>query len=200
MLLTLLTAYSYLTPAGLRRRLPRDLRGGVLFRHALPQLHRRSGAHWHLQCQLPAHLRHVGRRRHATHGACHARHLPSRGAPPQGLAAPQLGDSAVAIAPRLATLASCGWLSRLLAARRTREEPLRRSGPNQRLCRAAVRPGRKSPILRRPAPRHRVPAWWNPRMQPQRRRAFEPLRDGSGGATLLRDERRVVAARRLLMG
>ena len=37
-------------------------------------------------------------------------------------------------------------------------------------------------------------------MQPQRRRAFEPLRDGSGGATLLRDELRVVAARRLLMG
>ena len=37
-------------------------------------------------------------------------------------------------------------------------------------------------------------------MQPQRRRAFEPLRDGSGGATLLRDELRVVAARRLIMG
>ena len=113
MLLTLLTAYSYLTPAGLRRRLPRDLRGGVLFRHALPQLHRRSGAHWYLQRQLPAHLRHVGCRRHAAHGACHARHLPSRGAPPQGLAAPQLGDSAVAIAPRLAALASWGRWSRL---------------------------------------------------------------------------------------
>eukprot|EP00964_Phaeocystis_antarctica_P001744 scaffold913_cov73-Phaeocystis_antarctica.AAC.12 len=55
-------------------------------------------------------------------------------------------------------------------------------------------------MLRRPIPpRHRVPAWWNPCMQPQRRRAFKPLRDGSGGATLLRDEQRVVAARRLLI-
>ena len=64
---------------------------------------------------------------------------------------------------------------------------------------AAVRPGRSRRILRRPAPRHRVPAWWNPYVQPQRRRAFKPPRDGSGGATLLRDERRVVAARRLLL-
>ena len=47
-----------------------------------------------------------------------------------------------------------------------------------------------------PTPRHQVPAWWNPDIQPRRRRAFQPLNDGSGGALLLRDEWRVVAARR----
>ena len=49
--------------------------------------------------------------------------------------------------PEQSAPAARGWLFRLLAAPRTRDEPLRRSGPNGRLrCRREALP--KSPILR----------------------------------------------------
>ena len=40
-------------------------------------------------------------------------------------------ESAILLAPQLATLAAWGWLFRLLAALRTRGEPSSRSGPQQ---------------------------------------------------------------------
>jgi hypothetical protein len=46
---------------------------------------------------------------------------------------------AAAAAAHHCALASWGWLSRLLAALRTRHEPLRRSGPNTTGCGAVVK-------------------------------------------------------------
>ena len=58
--------------------------------------------------------------------------------------------------PRLATWPPWAWLPRLLAARRTRDEPLSRPGPN-----GLPRCGRKarptSPVLRRPTRRRAQP-------------------------------------------
>jgi hypothetical protein len=54
---------------------------------------------------------------------------------------------------QLASPSSCGWLSRLLAAPRTRDEPLSRPGPYGRLrCGRESLP--RSPISRAPTPRH----------------------------------------------
>ena len=60
--------------------------------------------------------------------------------------------AAVMAAPQLASLASRGGLSRLQAALRARDAPLRRTGPKERLwCGREARP--KPPTLRRPSPR-----------------------------------------------
>ena len=68
-----------------------------------------------------------------------------------------LTDSAVLAVPHLTwpAMASWGGHARLLAALRTRDEPLSRPGPNVGLrCRCEARP--KSPILRLPTPRSRT--------------------------------------------
>ena len=60
--------------------------------------------------------------------------------------------AAVSVAPQLASLASRGGLSRLQAALRARDAPLRRTGPKERLW--CGREGRPKPsMLRRPSPR-----------------------------------------------